>query len=145
MTFRLRTATLADIPAMHAVRRSVRENRLGDPTRVTENAYLPFIESGSIWVAVDQGWGVVGFSALDPTTNSVWALFVDPDHEGAGIGRALHDIMLDWASQHEIRALWLVTAPGTRAEHFYLATDWTKKGTTSTAETRFEKALSLSA
>ena len=119
MTVLIRTATLADIPAMHKVRRSVRENRLGDPTRITENAYLPFIETGSIWVAVDQGWGVVGFSALHAQP--------------------------DWASQHEIRALWLVTAPGTRAEHFYLATDWTKKGTTSTAEARFEKALSLSA
>jgi GNAT superfamily N-acetyltransferase len=145
MTFHIRTASLADVPAMHKVRRSVRENRLGDPTRITEDSYLHFIEIGSIWVAVIQDEEVVGFSALDPTTESVWALFVDPDHEGAGIGRALHDHMLEWASRHGMQTLWLATAPATRAEQFYLKAGWTKKGTPSTAETRFEKILAFSA
>jgi len=140
MTFGIRTATLADIPAMHAVRRSVRENRLGDPTRITEASYLPFVEARSIQVAVSPNGEVVGFSAVDPATENVWALFVDPGHEGAGIGRALHDAMLDWAVRHGLNALWLETAPGTRAEQFYIKAGWKMKTEDST-EARFEIIL----
>jgi GNAT superfamily N-acetyltransferase len=141
MTRRIRTATLADIPAMHAVRRSVRENRLGDPTRITEASYLPFVEARSIWVAMNTNDEIVGFSAIDPATESVWALFVDPEQEGAGIGRALHDAVLDWALRHGVRALWLETAPGTRAEQFYIKAGWKKKAESSADETRFEIIL----
>jgi GNAT superfamily N-acetyltransferase len=141
MTFCIRAATLADIPAMHKVRRSVRENRLGDPTRITEDSYRHFIEAGSIWVALGTDEEVIGFSAVDQDTKGIWALFVDPDHEGIGIGRTLHDTMLDWASRHGAHALWLETAPGTRAERFYIDAGWQKKAASGTAETRFEKIL----
>ena len=141
MTFCIRTATLADIPAMHKVRRSVRENRLGDPTRITEDSYRPFIEAGPIWVALGTDEEVIGFSAVDQAAKSIWALFVDPGHEGTGIGRALHDIMLDWALQHGMQTLWLETAPGTRAERFYISAGWQKKPASCTTETRFEKTL----
>ena len=140
MIFRVRAATLADIPAMHAVRRSVRENRLGDPTRITEASYLPFVEARSIQIAVSPNDEVLGFSAVDPATESVWALFVDPGHEGEGIGRALHDAMLDWAVRHGLNALWLETAPGTRAEQFYIKAGWKKK-TEGNTEARFEIIL----
>jgi GNAT superfamily N-acetyltransferase len=119
----------------------VRENRLGEPTRITEASYLPFVEARSIWVAVNPNDEVVGFSAIDPATKSVWALFVDPDHEGAGIGRALHDALLDWALQHGMHRLWLETAPGTRAEQFYIKAGWQKKAESGAIETRFERLL----
>jgi len=136
----IKTASLADIPKMHMVRLAVRENPLTDPARITESSYVPFVEAGSAWVAVDHDLQILGFSALDPVTGSVWALFVRPDQEGVGVGRALHDIMLDWAREHGLRALWLFTATGTRAEQFYLTAGWRKKATTG-VETRFEIIL----
>lgn len=126
---------------MHTARRSVRENQLGDPTGITEDSYRPFIEAGSIWVALGTDGEVIGFSAVDQAAKSIWALFVDPDHEGTGIGRALHDIMLDWALQHGMQTLWLETAPGTRAERFYIRAGWRKKAASGTTETRFERIL----
>lgn len=39
---------------------------------------------------------IVGFSIADLKENNIWALFVHPDFENLGIGRKLHDIMLDW-------------------------------------------------
>jgi GNAT superfamily N-acetyltransferase len=141
MTFAIRTATAADVPAMHAVRCAVRENALSDPARVTEASYAPYIAAGSAWVAVTADHHISGFAALDRTGLSVWALFVAPGHEGAGIGRALHDHMLDWAAERGMDALWLITARGTRAEHFYRKAGWTSMAAADPGETRFEKAM----
>lgn len=71
----------------------------------------------------------------------MWALFVSPDCEAAGIGRALHDTMLNWAARRGMKALWLVTASGTRAERFYDTAGWTRKAAAGPGETRFEKTL----
>lgn len=137
MTFHIRTASLADVPAMHEVRMAVRENRLSGRNLITEASYVRFIDTGSAWVAVNSSQKILGFGAIDQATESVWALFVDVDQEGVGIGRSLHDIMMIWAREHGIRELWLVTAPGTRAEQFYLSAGWKKNGASGTLETRF--------
>jgi GNAT superfamily N-acetyltransferase len=136
----IRTAALADVPGMHEVRLAVLENRLTNPARITEASYLPFIEAGSAWVAMYHDEEIIGFSALDPAAQIVWALFVHPDQEGAGIGRALHDAMLAWARDQGIHAVHLFTAAGTRAEQFYIKAGWNRKDTSS-GETRFERIL----
>lgn len=141
MTFRIETATLADIPAMHVVRLAVRENRLSDPARITEDAYVPYVEAGSIWVAVGADRALLGFAALDRADAGVWALFVHPDREGMGVGRALHDTLLGWAQREGLASLWLTTAPGTRAERFYLDAGWRKTGASSAGEVRFERPV----
>ncbi len=66
---------------MHRIRLAVRENRLSDPDRISENDYLPFVNAGSAWVALTE-LGLVGFAALVAGEASVWALFVDPEAEG---------------------------------------------------------------
>jgi len=134
MDFRIRPATAADVPAMHAVRRAVRENRLSDPGRVTEASYLPYVADGSAWVAETDA-GVAGFAAVDLPAESVWALFVSPGAEGAGIGRALHGVVLDRARRAGLCRLRLGTEAGTRAERFYLEAGWTRDGTAG-GETR---------
>lgn len=140
MTFRIRTATAGDVPAMHRIRLAVRENRLRDPARVTEPDYLSYVAAGSAWVA-DCATGLAGFAALDLADGNVWALFVDPGSEGCGIGRALHAAMLDKARAQNIARLWLTTAPETRAEHFYLRAGWRKVGVLSGGDLRFERAV----
>jgi GNAT superfamily N-acetyltransferase len=140
MNFTIRAAATSDVPAMHAVRSKVRENRLSDPGRVTEASYLPYIAAGSAWVAETDA-GIPGFAALSASDETVWALFVDPEAEGVGIGRALHDHMLEWAREQGIRRLSLGTQEGSRAAHFYERAGWTRAGITPDGEAIFEKPL----
>ena len=140
MLFEIRAASAADVPDMHRVRNKVRENRLSRPERISEASYLPYVKAGSSWVA-ETRTGIVGFAALDAAEKSVWALFVDPDAEGAGIGRPLHQRMLDWAHEHGFSRLTLSTDKATRAAHFYKRAGWTEAGTTRDGEALFQIAL----
>jgi len=125
---------------MHAVRCAVRENVLSDRRRITEASYASFIAARSAWVATADDGAILGFAALDLADAGVWALFVDPDHEGSGIGRALHDALLDAAAARGVAGLWLTTAPGTRAERFYRGAGWREGGRTDAGDIRFERA-----
>ena len=121
--FTIRIATRADIPAMHVVRRAVRENRLTSDV-ITEAHYVPAMEeTGRGWVAVRDG-EVLGFAIGNQQTGNIWALFVDPDHEGQGIGRHLHDTMVAWLFAQGLPSLSLGTDPGTRAQAFYEKAGW---------------------
>lgn len=121
--FTIRVATWADIPGMHVVRRAVRENRLTSNV-ITEAHYVPAIgETGRGWVAERDGT-VLGFAIGNRQTGDIWALFVDPDQEGQGIGRQLHDTMVAWLFTQGLPTLSLGTDPGTRAQSFYEKAGW---------------------
>jgi len=141
MTFRIATAVLADIPAMHVIRLAVRENRLSDPARITEQSYVRYVEAGSAWVVVTSGRGILGFAAADQNDASVWALFVHPDAERIGVGTALLDKLLECARRRGLTGLWLTTAPGTRAEQFYLNAGWSRVGVSPGGEVRLARRL----
>jgi GNAT superfamily N-acetyltransferase len=137
----LRLAERRDIPAMRRVRLTVRENTLSDPARITEEDYIAAMEVlGRTWV-IEAGGEVVAF-ASGYTAGSVWALFVDPEHEGRGYGRALHATMIDWLWSQGHSRLWLTTSPGTRAERFYLALGWQPRGGVTNGEVRLELTAS---
>ena len=91
---------------------------------------------GRGWVAEDRGT-LVGF-AVGYRSGNVWALFVHPEHEGHGYGKALHGAMVAWLSQQGLRRLWLTTDAGTRAEAFYRSLGWKDCGIVSGRELRFE-------
>jgi GNAT superfamily N-acetyltransferase len=134
----LRQAVASDIPGMHRVRMAVKENRLVS-TVITESDYKPAIEStGRGWVVEIDGQ-IVGFAIGNRTNGNIWALFVDPSHERKGYGGLLHDEMIKWLWGQGVEALWLTTAPGTRAERFYEKAGWRRTGVTATGEVRFEK------
>ena len=119
----MRQARRADIPGMHRVRKAVRENRLTSSV-IREEHYVPEIEvTGRGWVIEDEG-EIVAFGIGNRDTQSIWALFVDPDHEGKGYGRRLHDAMVDWLFSQGLQRIWLCTEPGTRAQRFYEAAGW---------------------
>ncbi len=121
--FTIRVATRADIPGMHVVRRAVRENRLTSNV-ITEAHYPPAMEeTGRGWIAECKG-EVLGFAIGNKHTGNIWALFVDPDHEGLGIGRQLHDTMVEWLFAQGLTTLSLGTDPGTRAQAFYEKAGW---------------------
>lgn len=134
----IRVASEAHIAGMHRVRMSVRENQLSDPGLVQPQHYRSMLRNnGRGWVAEVAG-EVVGFAIVDLTRGSVWALFVDPRYEGRGIGRRLHDEMLDWSFAAGAERVWLSTDPGTRAEQFYRAAGWQPTGVERNGEARFE-------
>ena len=124
---------------MHRIRMAVRENRLRTSV-VTEEHYVPAIETlGRGWVAEVEG-RIVGFAIGNGETGNIWALFVDPEHEGRGHGRALHDVMVEWLFSRGLRHLWLGTDPGTRAERFYRAAGWRHTGNAANGEALYELA-----
>jgi GNAT superfamily N-acetyltransferase len=133
----VRQALAADIPAMHRVRMAVAENRLVSAV-LTDADYRRAIEdTGRGWVVKAAG-RIVAFAVGNRDTGNIWALFVDPAHEGLGHGRRLHDAMVAWLFAQGLEKLWLTTEPGTRAEQFYERAGWTRAGTTTTGELRFE-------
>ena len=140
MNFKIRTAAPADVNAMHGLRNRVRENRLSSTTGISEASYQRYIAAGSAWVA-EGADGIAGFAAIDAPAMTVWALFVDPKAEGAGIGSALHNKMLEWARDQGIGRLSLSTSQGSRAVQFYNRAGWTQIGVTADGEVRFERAL----
>jgi len=130
----LRPATPIDIATMHRIRLAVRENRLSDPTRVTPANYVRYVEeTGASWVAEFEG-SVAGFGIADRASRSLWALFVDPDFEGRGVGRALLQRLTDGLFEAGREPINLSTAPGTRAERMYLAAGWARISELPTGE-----------
>lgn len=133
-----RRATITDIEGMSRVRMAVKENVLSNPVLVTPESYREMLkDKGAGWVCEING-AIVGFAIVDLSERNIWALFVDPTHDKKGIGRKLHDLMLEWSFAQNIEKLWLSTEPGSRAETFYHKAGWQQTGITASGEVRFE-------
>lgn len=136
-----REANKADIKEIQIVRNSVTENTLSNPELVTDADCLEFItKRGKGWVCETDN-RIVGFSIADLEENNIWALFVHPDYDKQGIGRQLHDLMLDWYFGETSKKVWLGTAPNTRAEIFYRKSGWTEVGIHGKGEIKFEMTI----
>ena len=133
-----REAKVADIDAMHVVRLAVKENVLSNPALITTKDYEEYInERGKGWVCTVDNM-VVGFAIADLKEDNIWALFVHPDREGKGIGKALHKMMMDWYFNNTNGKVWLSTAPKSRAAAFYERQGWKETGFTKSGEVKFE-------
>lgn len=136
MTFR--EAKAADIIQIQAVRNAVTENALSNPDLVTDEDCLEFItKRGKGWIC-EMNSQIVGFSIADLKESNIWALFVHPNFDKRGIGRKLHDLMMDWYFEQTSKPVWLGTAPKTRAENFYRKAGWQEIGTHGKGEIKFE-------
>jgi len=138
----IREAKIEDIPQIQVVRNAVKENMLSNPNLVTDEDCVEFLTiRGLGWVCeIDQQ--IVGFSIVDLKDHNIWALFVHPDFEKQGIGRQLHNRMLNWYFAQTKEPVWLGTAPKTRAETFYRMTGWKEIGTHGKGEVKFEMTFS---
>ena len=137
-----RVATVEDIQQIQIVRNAVKENVLSDPSLVTDNDCKVFITiRGKGWVCEIEN-KIVGFAIVDLKENNIWALFIDPSFEKRGIGRQLHDTMLDWYFTQTTETVWLGTAFNTRAEHFYRKAGWKEIGLHGKKEIKFEMSHS---
>lgn len=134
----IRQAVIPDIKQIQSVRNSVTENTLSNPDLVKDKDCEEFIsQRGKGWVCeIDNE--IVGFSIVDLKDKNVWALFLRPEFEKQGVGRKLHDIMLNWYFEQTKTNIWLGTSPNTRAEIFYRKAGWTEIGTHGNGEIKFE-------
>ena len=137
----IRVASANDIAEMRRVRESVRENTLPDYSVLSTDRYREHLEDlGRGWVYEREG-RVVGIAVANLRDASIWALFVEPEWEGQGIGRALHDVMLAWLGANGATLASLGTDPGTRAARFYEAAGWTSRGLDASGEAIYEMSL----
>ena len=131
-------AKVEDIKQIQIVRNSVKENTLSDPNLVTDEDCKQFLTlRGKGWVC-EVSNGIIGFSIVDLKEKNVWALFLKPEFERQGIGRQLHDIMLDWYFEQTKDNIWLGTATLSRAEAFYRKAGWIETGVHGKDEVKFE-------
>ena len=135
ITYRL--ACPADIPAMSAIRLAVLENRLRDPSRITLRMYEDYLDAlGRGWVCERNGV-IAGFAYAERDAGSIWALFVDPQHEGAGIGKQLLALATGYLFEQGHAKVVLSTGPDTRADRFYTARGWQRSHAGGDAEACF--------
>jgi GNAT superfamily N-acetyltransferase len=135
---KIREAEIKDIAGIQVVRNLVKENRLSNPTLVPDRDVEDYMtRRGKGWICeIDDE--VVGFAIADLIDNNIWALFIHPDFERRGVGKKLHDVMLNWYFSQTNKAVWLGTAPGTRAELFYRKAGWKETGLHGKGEIKFE-------
>ena len=132
----LRRAGPQDVDALIRIRAAVRENRLRDPASVTRADYDWFVAESRIWLGEIDGQ-VAGFAAGDPRDGTIWALFVDPAQEGAGLGRLLLARVCANLRADGHAVLRLTTDPGTRAARLYRRLGWQEQGLLRDGEMAF--------
>lgn len=133
-----REALIKDIQEIQMVRNAVKENILSDPANVTDKDVEDYITNrGKGWVC-EMNNSIIGFAIVSVTDHNVWALFIHPGFEKKGIGRILHDKMMDWYFSQTDEIIWLSTEPGTRAETFYRLAGWREAGIYGRGEIKFE-------
>ncbi len=136
-----REATIADIPQIQIVRNSVKENILSNPSVVTDDDCKIYLtQKGKGWVCVTEN-NIVAFAIVDVKNKNIWALFVHPAFENKGIGKELHDIMMNWFFGQTKETVWLSTASNTRAEKFYHKSGWNEVGVYGKREIKFEMSF----
>ena len=134
----IREAQLGDIQQIQLVRNAVKENMLSDPALVPDKDVVDYItRRGKGWVSEIDAV-ITGFSIVSVMDNNVWALFMDPNYEAKGVGKKLHNVMLDWYFSQTEKTIWLSTSPGTRAEAFYRKAGWKEAGLYGKGEIKFE-------
>lgn len=123
-----------DVETLFEIRTSVKENyqsrqeiaKLGiTPASVAKMLQIDCCA----WIAEIKSQPV-GFSIANLTEKTILGLFVLPEFENQGIGRALMEITEDWFKKQGIKEISLLTGndPTFRAYGFYLHLGWTAVG-----------------
>ncbi len=123
-----RQATIKDIPQIQIVRNSVKENQLSNPNLIPDQLVEEFITKRGKGFVCEIDDIIVGFTIVDFVENNVWALFLLPEFEGKGIGKKLHQLMLDEYFSKTKETIWLSTEANSRAEIFYKKQGWKNAG-----------------
>ena len=137
----IRKATSVDRPRISEVRLAVRETQLSATSVSKVEATSDWIfDNATFWVWEEAG-AVQGFSVADPRDGTIFGLFIHPDYEGRGLGRALLPRACEDLRAAGFAAAMLTTGPGTRAERFYRENGWEETGRQADGEIIFRKSL----
>ncbi|MDU9393574.1 GNAT family N-acetyltransferase [Pseudomonas sp. zfem002] len=144
MSLELRAATPADVETLFAIRTSVVQNHLSREQMaelgITPEALVSILAAEPCaWIAEVDG-AAAGFAMVDSEIGEVFALFIRPEFEGLGIGRALLALAEACLFQRHER-IWLVTDgnPQVRANGFYQRLGWHQVARVDARDVRFEK------
>lgn len=142
MTIIVRNALEQDIPAIFAVRTSVRENHLSVEQMagmgITHDTIREMLQGEPcIWVAA-QGDHIVGFSVADAADACLFAAFVRPEWAGQGVGRRLMERAEAFLFERH-SSIWLHTDGSSRAAGFYERLGWKRMPDVENRDARFEK------
>lgn len=133
----IREATSDDVPVIFDIRLSVKENILTNTNAVTPEVCKEYLETnGKGWIAEIDGVAV-GFSIASSRDNSIWALFVRPESEGKGVGKALLASATSWLFANGAIEITLTTGAGTSAHRFYQKQSWQRGDIDEEGEVRF--------
>ncbi len=135
----IRIAGRADLPRITEIRMAVKENVLSRPEKITATVER-LIDREGFWVFEEAG-AILGFSSADPGDGSIFALFIDPAHEGRGVGQALLAAACASLAKDGHAVAQLTTGTGTRAERFYRLNGWTEVGRTDDGQLIFQKPI----
>jgi GNAT superfamily N-acetyltransferase len=133
---RLRPATRLDLPRISEVRHGTAENRLGDPSLVTQ-AEVEWYLNQAIFLVSEDEVGIQGFTCANPQTGYVWALFVIDGAQGRGHGTRLLNEVIERFRQAGRRQAFLTTGKATRAAAFYRSRGWVQTGVDQRGEAVF--------
>ncbi|RCK30988.1 hypothetical protein TH9_19080 [Thalassospira xiamenensis] len=143
---RIRKANSSDVSAIFAIRSRVRENHLSvdqlAERGITKAAFGKWIADGyGMWVA-DLDGAAAGFAIAIPHEATLWALFVDPDFEGRGVGRALLRVAEEWLFAQGCNDISLTTDadPKIRAHGFYESHGWHCTGDADAGQVEYIKS-----
>lgn len=125
-----REITLADLPALFAVRVATHENRLSYAELAALDITVASVADklqGSFkgWLCeVEQR--IVGFAIGDRATGELWVIAVLPEYLGQRIGSRLLTLVENWLRENGCSRLWLTTDldPSLKAYAFYRAHGW---------------------
>jgi ribosomal protein S18 acetylase RimI-like enzyme len=147
VTITIRAATVADLPSVGDVHARARGEAYKDIVAAEalhavsgtamaqwwEQRWSYERETHRMAVAQDADGAVVGFTYVGPSrdagTGELYAIHVDPDRQGGGIGRALMDTALDSLGDlGASRAVLWVLAGNAPARRFYERGGWRGDG-----------------
>lgn len=146
MTTAIRIATPDDVSILNRIRTSVRENHMSleqmaaygitpeviaDLLRTTARGFIGSIDGVDAGIAIADG-----------AEGNIFALFVLPDHEGRGLGRALLERAEAFLFKCGCEVAWLEAgaAIGIRAHGFYSHLGWRRDGLMPDGQLRFVKS-----
>jgi GNAT superfamily N-acetyltransferase len=133
----IRQAELNDIETLFEIRTSVVENyqsreeiaKLG----ITPESVAEMLTTDCCaWIA-EISDRPIGFSIANATEKTIFGIFVFPEFEGQGVGRALMQATENWFWSKGIKEIWLLTGndPNLRAYGFYQYLNWIPVGVES--------------
>ena len=143
---RIRRATIEDVETLFEVRTSVKEN-YESRTELASKGITPrsvakmLSEEACAWIAELDGVPVA-FSMAKGDERTIFAVFVRPEHEAKGLGRAVLAEAEKWLWSGGADEIWLTTGaePNIRAHGFYERCGWLRTTVLVEGEVQYVKS-----